>query len=394
MGKRGLTGVALGALVASVLACGALVTPTTEGSTNTVGEEPIDLIPAVFVDETPTPLPPEFIAEADAEELLLINIYERVSPSVVSIVVSAEAGGADLLDIGNGSGFVYDEEGYIVTNNHVVEGAQAIRVTFDDGMVLNADIIGTDPFADLAVIKVDPPEGYTLVPVSLGDSNEVLVGQRAIAIGNPFALSNSMTVGIVSAVGRTLPSVQRFSNPLIIQTDAPINPGNSGGPLLNSQGEVIGVNTAIRSETGTNSGIGFAVPVNAVKRIAPQLIERGEVQYPFMGISGLGGEITLADLALEFDLPVSQGVLITDVQPGGPADRAGLRGGSQTEAFRGAPITLGGDIIIAIDGVPITNFDELVGFLVANTSVGEEIDVTIIRDGETLTIPLVLAERP
>jgi 2-alkenal reductase len=207
-----------------------------------------------------------------------------------------------------------------------------------------------------------------------------------------------MTVGIVSAVGRTLSNTttltgRSFSNPLIIQTDAAINPGNSGGPLLDSRGRVVGVNTAIRSVTGTNSGVGFAVPVNTVSRIVPQLIENGTVDYPYLGVS-YNGQVTLSDLAVEFDLPVSEGVLVSEVVPGEAADEAGLRGGDETETFRGVEITLGGDIIVAVDGFPIRNQDELIGYLVSNTDVGQTVDVTIWRDGEMLDLPITLGSRP
>jgi 2-alkenal reductase len=314
---------------------------------------------------------------------------------VVGVSISANAEEDLLIDVGSGSGFVIDEAGHIVTNNHVVAGSDAVRVTFYDGTVLAAEVLGADSFSDLAVIQVvNPPEGYVFFPVPLGDSDEVLVGQRAIAIGNPYGLSNTMTVGIVSAVGRTLPADNNFSNPLIIQTDAPINPGNSGGPLLNSQGEVIGVNSAIRTDTGSNSGIGFAVPVNTVKLIIPQLIETGTVAYPYLGIQALGSDITLRALALEYAIPVQDGVLITAVLPDTAAERAGLRGGSQTVNFRGAQVTLGGDIIVAIDGVPIRSFDELIGYLISNTNVGDEVVVTIFRDGALQDLDLVIGARP
>lgn len=347
----------------------------------------------------PTPLPADILAQADAEEQLLINIYQRVIPSVVNIDLSATGDNGQLADYASGSGFVYDTEGHIITNAHVVSGADEIRVTFNDGAVMVADLVGADQYADIAVIQVHPPEGYTLYPVEIGDSSTVVVGQRVIAIGNPFGLSGSMTVGIVSGVGRTLPSEATnseggvFSNPLIIQTDASINPGNSGGPLLNSQGEVIGVNAAIRSETGVNSGIGFAIPVNTVSLVAPQLIETGEVAYPYLGISAQS-DFTLAELAVEFDLPVTEGVLIASVADGSGAAQAGLRGGRETATFRGAEVALGGDIIVAVDGVPIHNFDELLGYLVSNTRAGQTITVTIIRDGETLDVPVTLGERP
>ncbi len=345
-----------------------------------------------------TPLPEDVVLEADAEELLLINVYERVNPAVVNIDVSAEVEEGELAEFGSGSGFVLDTEGHIVTNYHVVAEADEVRVTFSDGMVLVAEVLGTDPFADLSALKVTPPEGYDLVPVELGDSDTLKVGQRVIAIGNPFGLSGSMTVGIVSGVGRTLPSgvvtqTGLFSNPLIIQTDAAINPGNSGGPLLDSHGRVIGVNVAIRSTSGLNTGIGFAVPVNTVKRIVPQLIENGRAEYPYLGISTQSG-VSLVELAEEFDLPVREGVLIANVTPGSGAAEAGLRGGERMVSFRGGEIALGGDIIIAIDGVPMNNFDELLGYLVSNTEVGQEIIVTIVRDGKTLDVPVTLTARP
>ncbi|MBN1311835.1 MAG: trypsin-like peptidase domain-containing protein [Anaerolineae bacterium] len=346
----------------------------------------------------PTALPPDLIAEADAEELLLINVYQRVNPSVVNIDVSATDLEGELSDLGSGSGFVYDIEGHIVTNYHVVANVEALRVTLSDGTVLEAEIVGTDDYADLAVLKVDVPRGYELTPVELGDSSAIQVGQRVIAIGNPFGLTGSMTVGIVSGIGRTLPSEVItsdggvFSNPQIIQTDAAINPGNSGGPLLDSHGRVIGVNVAIRSSTGLNSGIGFAIPVNTVKLIVPQIIENGKAEYPYLGVSSQSG-FTLAELATEFDLPVTKGVLIKEITEGSGADKAGLRGGNREETFRGVEVTLGGDIIVAMDGVPINNFDELLTYIVSNTSVGQTVTITIIRDGERIDVPVTLGSR-
>jgi 2-alkenal reductase len=352
--------------------------------------------PVVIV-VTATPLPDDLLVEADAEEQLLINLYQRVSPSVVNVDVSFDHGDIGLTDFGSGSGFVFDDQGHIVTNNHVIAEADEVRITFSDGTVALADVVGADIYSDMAVLAVDAPDDFEFVPVELGDSDDLLVGQRVIAIGNPFGLSGTMTVGIVSAVGRTLSTTalagNSFSNPLIIQTDAAINPGNSGGPLLDSRGRVVGVNTAIRSITGTNSGVGFAVPVNTVRRIVPQLIEAGTVDYPYMGIS-YNGQITVGDLAVEFDLPTTQGVLIADVVPGEAADQAGLRGGDESASFRGVEVTLGGDLIVAIDGFPIHNQDELIGYLVSNTDVGQTVDVTIWRDGELIDLPVTLGSRP
>jgi S1-C subfamily serine protease len=379
--------------VLSTTACSsALFKQAAEPETTPVEHAP--MTPAFL----PTPLPDDLLAEANAEELALINIYQRVNPAVVFIDVSVSGTEGSLLDLASGSGFVVDPEGYIVTNRHVVADADEVRVTFSDGVVMLAAIVGSDPYADLAVLKVNPPPEYQLVAVEMADSDELLVGQRVIAIGNPFGLSGTMTVGIISAVGRTLPSsvlspTGSFSNPLIIQTDAAINPGNSGGPLLDSRGRVIGVNTAIRSDTGVNSGIGFAVPVNTVRRIVPQIIENGEVEYPYLGITSQT-IYTLADLATEFDLPVTEGVMIDQITSGSGAARAGLRGGNETVDFRGAEITLGGDIIVALDDIPIRNFDELLGYLVTNTSVGQEVIVTIYRDGERMDVPVELSARP
>jgi S1-C subfamily serine protease len=345
---------------------------------------------------TPTPLPEETIAAVDMEDSLLINLYQRVNPAVVYVEVLVNDGGT-LTPLGSGSGFVIDTEGRIVTNNHVVEQADAVRVVFSDGGVADAQVLGLDPYSDLAVIQVDiPPE--RLVPLELSDSNTLQVGQRVVAIGNPFGLDGTMTVGIVSALGRTLPAqvlqgTGRFSNPEIIQTDAAINPGNSGGPLLDVRGRVIGVNTAIRSLTGTNSGIGFAVPVNTVKRIVPALIEEGAYRYPYLGIT-YDTRFTMAELAGPLGLPATHGALIDEVTPGTAADQAGLRGGNREVEVMGTTVNAGGDIIVAIDGTKLRDFDDLIAYLVRETEVGQEVTLTVIRDGEELEIPVILGERP
>jgi 2-alkenal reductase len=330
----------------------------------------------------------------------LETIYQQVNPGVVAIEISAQdtqqGSNGELVDIGSGSGFVIDTDGHIVTNNHVVEQSSALRAVFSDGTVLDAKVVGADQFSDLAVIQVTPPDGYELHPVPLGDSDNLKVGQIVIAIGSPFGLSNSMSMGIISAIGRTLPGTgdvgSIYSNPQIIQTDAAINPGNSGGPLLDVNGQVIGVNAAIRSTSGANSGISFAIPVNTVKHVVPQLIEKGSVDYPYLGIEAV--PISLAEIAGEFNLPVDEGVLIAAVVPGGPADQAGLQGGTQQENFRGNPVVLGGDIITAINGNPIKNFDELIGWLTANSSPGDQVTLSIVRNGQTMDVPLTLGSRP
>jgi 2-alkenal reductase len=338
------------------------------------------------------------LSQFSAEEQVMVDVYRRVDPAVVNITVSQRSDDGALADFATGSGFVIDAEGHIVTNNHVVEGSDAIRVTFYDGTVMEAALVGRDPFSDLAVIKVSAPANYPLTTVPLGDSDAVQVGQTVIAIGNPFGLKGSMSVGIVSALGRTLQGGDAqdqgvFSNPRIIQTDAAINPGNSGGPLLNSQGQVIGVNAAIRTESGSNSGVGFAIPSNTVRRITSSLINSGTFKYAYLGISAQSIP-TLADLALEFDVPVTQGVLITQVVSGGPSDAAGLRGATRQEVFRGANVALGGDIITAIDGTPVKNFDELIGYLLANCDVGQTVTLTVIRDNQEIAVQLTLGERP
>jgi 2-alkenal reductase len=246
------------------------------------------------------------------------------------------------------------------------------------------------------VIKVNVPPDQ-LVPLELGDSSTLQVGQRVIAIGNPFGLEGTMTVGIISALGRTLPtqvlqSSGRFSNPEIIQTDAAINPGNSGGPLLDAHGQVIGVNTAIRSETGVNSGIGFSVPVNTLKRILPQLIEEGTYHYPYLGITS-NNLFSVAELAGPLGLPVTHGVLIAEVVPGTTAAEAGLQGGDHEVEIMGMPIMAGGDIIVAIDGDEVNDYPDFIAYLVRETEANQIIVLTVVRDGDELDIPVTLGER-
>ncbi|MGC8787132.1 MAG: S1C family serine protease [Anaerolineae bacterium] len=368
-------------------------------------------LPEVTV-ATPTPLPAEVIKEADAEELLLINIYKRVNPSVVHIrvVQRVSTEGFTLPQIpgfpnipqnpeefyqqGTGSGFVIDKDGHIVTNNHVVENAEEVQVTFYDSTTVHAKVIGTDPDSDLAVIKVDVP-AEMLHPVELGDSDQLEVGQRAIALGNPFGLRGTLTTGIISALGRSLPLGRasevigaRFTIPELIQTDAAINPGNSGGPLLDSQGRVIGVNTAYESSA---SGIGFAVPVNTVKRVVPKLIQDGYYPYPWLGISGT--DLSL-DIIEEMNLPVQRGAIILEVTPGSPAEKAGLRGSSKTVKKAGREVPIGGDVIIAIDEQKVEQFEDILVYILRYTEVGQEVKLTIIRDGKEQSVTVRLGERP
>jgi S1-C subfamily serine protease len=331
--------------------------------------------------ETATaPTPP---VEADAEEQLFIELYERVSPSVVHIAVTTASGG------GTGSGFVWDAEGHIVTNNHVVENARRILVAFADDTTVEAQLVGADADSDLAVIRVDVPAAL-LKPVELGDSATLRVGQRAVAIGNPFGLEQTMTTGIVSALGRVVQQDSGFSLPQLIQTDAAINPGNSGGPLLDSRGWVIGVTTLIYSQSGSNSGVGFAVPVNTVKRVVPSLIEIGRYADPWLGITGTSVTPLLSEA---LDLSVEQGVLVQAVVKDGPADEAGLQGGSRQVRYEGDLLAAGGDIITAIDSVQVQDMDDLIVYL-AGTSVGQKVELTILRGGEERVIDVTLEERP
>jgi len=382
-------------LVVATLACSAesYLTPTTAP----IAPKPnVTATPIVM----PTPLPPSVSSQLSTEDALLENLYLRVNPAVVNITVSS---GTDTqqVEAGTGSGFVIDKKGHIVTNNHVVADATEVDVTFSDGRVATAKIVGTDSYADLAVIQVDVPESW-LVPVELGDSDAVKVGQRVVAIGNPFGLQGSLTLGIVSALGRTLPSDRQatqdtgiFQNPQIIQTDAAINPGNSGGPLLDIQGRVIGVNAAIRTDNGirANSGVGFAIPSNTVKRVAPQLIEKGSVSYPYLGVS-VDRNFTTPELASALKLPVDHGVLVASVTAGGPADQAGVRGGDNQARVRGVPVQTGGDIILAIDNHEVRDFDAMITYLTNNTEVGQTVTLTILRDGKEIQINVKLGERP
>jgi 2-alkenal reductase len=350
---------------------------------------------------TPLPLPAAISIAADTEELLLENLYDRVNPGVVNIDLVSGTG-ADATEFGSGSGFVIDTAGHIVTNNHVVEGADELDVTFSDGTIAIAKVIGTDPFSDLAVIKVDV-DSNLLHPLPLGDSDLVKVGQRVIAIGNPFGLFGTMTLGIISGKGRTLQanastvSGALYSNPDIIQTDAAINPGNSGGPLLNSNGEVIAVNAALRNSSSganrANSGVGFSIPSNTVKRVADQILKDGRASYPYLGVS-VDSHFSLGILALELHLPVNKGVLIASIVRGGPAEKAGLLGGEQQVMVRGIPVSTGGDIITSIDGDPINSFDDMIGYLSGKKQVGQTVTVTILRGAETLQLPLTLVDRP
>ncbi|MEN3048526.1 MAG: trypsin-like peptidase domain-containing protein [Candidatus Caldarchaeales archaeon] len=325
-------------------------------------------------------LPPPQIAHLNITEL-----FERVKHSVVVVRVYYR------FTSGIGSGFVYDERGHIITNQHVVADAVAIFVDFLDRTTLPARVVGTDVDTDLAVIKVDPPPEMRLVPLPLGDSKSLKIGDTVIAVGNPFGLQGSVTVGIVSQKGRLLPSGRGYLIPGVIQIDAAINRGNSGGPLLNSRGEVVGVTTAIETTTGLFAGVGYAIPSSIVKRVVPELIAKGRFSHSYIGISGK--EIN-SMVAQQLGFPFKSGLLIENVSPNSPAATAGLRGGNRATTIAGENYVVGGDLIIAVDGQPVTSLDDLLNYLIENTSPGTRVTLTVYRDGQVRNVEVVLGVRP
>lgn len=323
----------------------------------------------------------------------LVALFESVSPGTVAIIT----------DQGQGSGFVYDAQGNIVTNYHVIEGANSIEVRFPSGYMAYGTVVGTDLDSDLAIINVDAPAGE-LHPLPLGDSSALKVGQTVVAIGNPFGLNSTMTVGIVSALGRTLDSAHVttdgnfFTAGDIIQTDAAINPGNSGGPLFNANGEVIGINRAIRTNSTTatgqpvNSGIGFAVSINIVKRVAPGLIATGKYDYPFLGVSSLPSDLMALPVVEALGLKSYTGAYVTDVVSGGPAEKAGIIAGSTPTNIPN--LFGGGDLIVAIDGREVHTFDEMLSYLITNKGPGDSVVLQVLRGNEKVDVTVVLGSRP
>lgn len=352
------------------------------------------ILVSVLIVLTLVPVP--VLAQDSGSDNQFTRVYEEISPSVVAINVTARREGSGFFDqggvvVGSGSGFVIDSEGHILTNNHVVEGATEIVVNFRDGTLARAEIVGLDPDSDLAVLKVDLP-AETLVPVAFGDSAQLQIGQPVLAIGSPFGQRWTLTSGIVSALDRTIPGADNFSIGGAIQTDAAINPGNSGGPLLDLEGRVVGVNSQIRSSSGSNAGVGFAIPSNLAQRVAQELIENGYVEYSYLGITG--GDMTLS-LIEAFDLPNNfRGVAVGEVMPGGPADRAGLQDSViEGEGRDAVPTQL--DIITAIDGTPLSGIGALISYLAYNTKPGQTVMLTVLRNGEEeLTLEARLTPRP
>ena len=354
---------------------------------------------------TPTPAPPVLTPipdeqeAANALEAQIIAVNDRVGLSVVNITNRSIVYDTFMRAIpqeGGWSGFVYDREGHIVTNFHVVENAEELLVTLSNGQVYEARLIGADPTNDLAVIGIDAgadlPE-----PVALGDSGKLRVGQFVVAIGNPFGVGQTLTTGVISALGRVIqsPEETRFIGEAI-QTDAAINPGNSGGPLLDLQGRVIGVNSQIISPSRASAGIGFAVSSNTVRRVVPELISRGYYPHPWLGADLLPLTSATAKVFREAGMvvPVDAGLLVIEVVQGATADRAGVRGGSRLVRIGRYQIPLDGDIIVAVNDQPVDNFEDLTVYLETQTTVGDTVQLTIIRDGEEQTLSVTLDERP
>ncbi|MBN1919859.1 MAG: trypsin-like peptidase domain-containing protein [Anaerolineae bacterium] len=388
-------------LLLVVLGCGLSTAPQLPQETPVATTEPVSpalsaeeieaLVDAAVaerlaqVERTPVAYSPAPVIETDLEETLT-SLYARANPAVVYIIVSS----GDIAS-GSGSGFVYTREGYIVTNNHVVTGGRSYEVVFSNGERMLATLVGADPDSDLAVLKVEAlPE--EIEPLAVAQSDALEVGQFVVAIGNPFGEQGSMSLGIISGLGRSLQSQRgttmggsTYSLPEVIQTDAPINPGNSGGPLLNLNGEVVGVNAAIASTTGTGSGVGFSIPAAAIRRVVPGLISDGRYVYPYMGVS-FDGEITLAEQEL-YNLPQIQGAYVVGITLGGPGDLAGLIAADLTSGR-------GGDLIVALDDQPINSFADLNSFLSFQASAGQTISVKVLRSEEPITLSLTLGMRP
>ena len=370
-----LVGGTIGAVIVAVIFAVILITPTTMKSEVIVSDKSI----------------PSAIGEttlAYSKNLSLIEIFEKSEPGVVRVNVQRtdQTNGTS----GVGSGFVFDKKGHIITNSHVVKDVKKVVVTFLDGRSYNAEIIGFDEFTDIGVVKVNADLSL-LQPLALGDSSNLKVGEPIAAIGNPFGLSGSMTSGIVSQLGRLLPSGAGYSIPDVIQTDAAINPGNSGGPLLNMRGEIVGINTAIQSTTGEFTGVGFAVPSQTIAKIVPSLIENGKYHHAWIGISGRDID---PDLAKVLNLKDAVGFLVITVVENSPAAKAGIHGSDETVQVEGVNYPIGADIILSVDGKQVRKIDDILIHLQRAKSVGDEMILEILRDGRTTNITIALEERP
>jgi S1-C subfamily serine protease len=337
----------------------------------------------------------------------LTRLYQQVNPGVVSlgVVQEEEINGRTFRQLGGGSGFVYDDR-HIVTNNHVAADSESIEVIFHDGQHRQGTVVGADAYSDLAVVRVDDlPAGVRSLPL-VGNFDSLQVGQPVIAIGSPFGRANSMTYGIISALGRTIPTGLEagFSIPQTIQTDAAINPGNSGGPLLDLSGQVIGINAQISTASAdpgngspANSGVGFAIPASIVARVAPVLIEKGAYQWPYLGVGGLPQEVLTVEVAEANGLPDARGAYIFTVRPDGPS--VGVLRGVQNQAAGDSGseedlVPLGGDVVVAINGTPIYSFDDLLTYIAIETTPGQTVQLTVIREGQTISVPVTLKQRP
>jgi len=377
MDKSGIfVGIGIGATIALVLFTVLFISPPESLKPETIVSEshPTNTIPQT------TPL--------YSKNLSLIEIFKKSEPGVVRVNVQRNES-ANIVN-GVGSGFVFDKKGHIITNAHVVKDAKKVVITFLDGRSYNAEIIGIDEPTDIATVKVNADLGL-LHPLSLGDSSNLQVGEKIAAIGNPFGLSGSMTSGIISQLGRLLPSGHGYSIPDVIQTDAAINPGNSGGPLLNMRGEIVGINTAIQSTTGEFTGVGFAIPSQTVAKIVPTLIEKGEYKHPWIGISGRDID---PDLAKILELKDAVGFMVVTVVEDSPASKAGLIGSDKTIEVDGVSYAVGGDIILAVDGKEVRKIDDILIHLQRAKSIGDEMVLDILRDGRITNVSIVLEERP
>jgi S1-C subfamily serine protease len=339
----------------------------------------------------PVPQPPPRYEALESGEAVVMRVYREISPAVVNIVATHQALNFWMQLVpqtGQGTGFVIDSEGHILTNNHVVANAENLEVTFIGQKKLQAKLVGRDPVSDLAVIKVNPFSGMKVSP--LGDSEGLVVGQRVIAIGNPFGFQHTATAGFISALNRDLAIGQRTMMGMI-QTDAAINPGNSGGPLIDSRGEVIGINSAIFTQTGGFMGIGLALPINRAKIVAAQIVKVGRAIYPWIGIKS---SINIdQNLAVQMGLSPVKGALIFELFPGSPAVQAGLRGGDRLAFYLGRPILLGGDVILSVDGTLTSTFDDLQNAIVQK-NIGDHVQLKVLRGKEEFNVDLVLAEDP